>query len=118
MSNVPSSRKAQKLKGEHRQDKEEQRTRDLGRILDTPEGRRFVFDLIDRRCGVFSPSFTGNSETFLREGMRKVGIQVMQEAQEKFKDQYVLMISEAFSLQKRDEIVDEAARSAAQGDEE
>lgn len=118
MSNVASSKKAQKLKKDHLKEKEEQRLRDFGCIMDTPEGRRFVFDLIDRRCGVFSPSYTGNSETYLREGKRAVGIELMQESQEKFSNQYVLMISEAFSLKRRDDLIEEAAKDAAEGEAE
>jgi hypothetical protein len=118
VSNVPSSRKAQKLKQDHIKEKEEQRVRDFGRIMGTPEGRRFIFDLIDRRCGVFSASFTGNSETYLREGKRAVGIEIMTDAQAKFSDDYVLMISEAFSFKKRDDLIEEAAKDAAKGDTE
>jgi hypothetical protein len=118
MSQIQNSKRAQQQLGEHRNLQERQRIRDLGEVMSTPTGRRFLFTLIDKDCRVFSPSYTGNSETFLNEGMRKVGIEKMKEAQEHHKDLYILMITEAFSGQKRDALVEEAAKVTAQGDEE
>jgi hypothetical protein len=110
---LSGSRSAQKTLRDHKKFKEEQKIRDLGVVLSTPEGRRFMFTLIDEDCGVFSSSYTGNSETYLKEGKRHVGIQKMVEVQTHFKDRYVEMISEAFSLKKRDDLVVEAAKQEA-----
>lgn len=48
----------------------------LRSVMQTREGRAFVWQLLIR-CGVFSISFTGNSQTFYKEGMRNVGLMVM-----------------------------------------
>lgn len=42
-------------------------------LLRAEWGKLFLFRLINE-TGVFTPSFTGNSETFYREGRRAVGL--------------------------------------------
>lgn len=49
---------------------------DLRAVLSTAEGRRFVWGLLTF-TGVFKTSFTGNSETFYREGQRNVGLKII-----------------------------------------
>lgn len=49
---------------------------DLKKILATPEGRRFVWGLLEQ-AGVFRSSFTGNSQTFFLEGRRDLGLQLL-----------------------------------------
>jgi len=49
---------------------------DLTRVLASESGRRFLWYLMDR-AHVFRSSFTGNSETFFREGERSVGLFVL-----------------------------------------
>lgn len=56
----------------------QQQEKDLVEILDLPAGRRVLMRLIDS-TGVFSRSFTGNSETFHREGRRSVGLDLIEE---------------------------------------
>jgi hypothetical protein len=51
---------------------------DLKAILSTPEGKRFAWRLLER-CGVYQSSFTGNSETFFKEGSRSVGLWLIDE---------------------------------------
>lgn len=46
---------------------------DLKFILKYAEGRRFLWRLLEL-AGVMQCSFTGNSETFFREGKRSVGL--------------------------------------------
>lgn len=116
--NVAGSKKAQAELKDHRKFKEDQRARDLGWIMQHPEGRRFIFDLLDRRCLLFSASYTGNSETYLREGRRAVAIDITREVQKQYPNEYVLMITEAFSTMKRDALVEEGAARVAQGDDE
>jgi hypothetical protein len=118
VSNVAGSRQAQRELDRHRKDKEAQTLRDLRWVMSTAQGRRFMFDLIDQRCLVFSPSYTGNSETYLREGRRIVGIEVMREVQKECAAEYVQMMSEAFNLKKRDDLVEAAAQTIAEGDDE
>ncbi len=118
MSDVSSNTKAQKLFKEHKKQQETIHDRDLATIMAMPEGRRYVFRLIDEVCGVFKPSYTGSSETYLREGKRAVGIAVMLEVQTKCTAQYVEMIKEAFNLKERDKLVAEGARQVAADDQE
>lgn len=51
---------------------------DYNAVLATPEGERLIYHII-AMCGVFNSSFTGNSETFFREGKRSIGLKVMSE---------------------------------------
>lgn len=53
---------------------------DLGAVLKTPEGRRFVYRLCFDTCAILAGTFTGNSETFWREGKRSVGVFLWAEA--------------------------------------
>lgn len=115
---IQTSRKAQRELRSRKDDLETIRIGDLKFILSEAAGRRFVFDLIDRRCLVFSPSYTGNSETYLREGMRKVGIEMMQEVQKLFPEQYVKMINEQFNLQRQNALVEEGAKRLAAEDDQ
>lgn len=59
----------------------ERETQDLKRLLDLPEGRRFMRRLMGF-CRVFETSMTGNSQTFFNEGMRNVGLMVIREIAE------------------------------------
>lgn len=45
-------------------------------IMSNKRGRRFVWRLLDK-AGVYRSSFTGNSETFFREGQRNLGLQIL-----------------------------------------
>lgn len=55
-----------------------QARRDVEALLAVPEFRRFIMRLIDE-TGVFARSFTGNSETFFREGQRAVGLSLIEQ---------------------------------------
>lgn len=118
MSELSSSPKGQRALKQHEKAKEQQRVADMKWIMSDPRGRRFMFALLDQRCIVFSRSYTGSSETYLREGRRAVGIELMEELQEKFSDQYVTMVGEAFHIKKHDDLVVEAAKEIAKGDED
>lgn len=50
----------------------EQQGRDVAVLLDQVEFRRFLRRYL-ARCNVFQSTFTGNSETFFREGQRSIG---------------------------------------------
>lgn len=49
---------------------------DLKWLMGSRRGRRIVWRLIER-TGFFQSSFTGNSETFFREGARAVGLRLV-----------------------------------------
>lgn len=52
----------------------------LKAMLNTPLTRWFLMRLLDR-TGVYSKSFTGNSETFFKEGKREIGRLVLADIQ-------------------------------------
>jgi len=54
---------------------------DLKQVLSTNEGKRFIWRYLEK-CGVFTSSFTGNSETFFKEGGRNIGLQLLADVQE------------------------------------
>lgn len=114
---VQSSRGAQRELRSRKDTLDKIRARDLASVMSTVEGRRFIFDLLDRRCLVFSQSYTGNSETFLREGMRKVGIELMKEVQDTLTDLYVRMLNEQLTMQQQNRLAEEAAKSVAATEE-
>lgn len=62
--------------GEREELAEEQALADMRAVLDTPEGRRVLRALV-AFCGVFHTTFTGNSETFFKEGGRNVGLKIL-----------------------------------------
>lgn len=49
---------------------------DLKYILDSEQGRRFIWKQLER-CGVFKSSFTGSSETYFLEGQRNIGLKLL-----------------------------------------
>ncbi len=111
---VQDDRKAQKALTDHRRNVARRRLKVLQDVMGTVEGREFIYDLIDNRCGMFGSSFTGDSKTFLREGMRKIAIDLTKDIQENCTELYVAMISEAFNLKQRERLVEESAQAIAQ----
>lgn len=71
----------------------EQEAADFKWLMSDKRGRRIVWGLLER-TGLYKSSFTGNSETFFREGARNVGLQYMALVHEHCADKYNLMVSE------------------------
>lgn len=71
----------------------EQAVEDFQGLMDDPRFRRFAWRLLEK-TGVFRSSFTGNSETFFREGARNVGLWLMDDLHTHTPDAYVLMLKE------------------------
>jgi hypothetical protein len=68
-------------------------TEDIKWLMKGKQGRRIVWGLLEK-TGVFRSSFTGNSETFFREGMRNVGLMLLAQINESCPEQYTLMVQE------------------------
>lgn len=66
---------------------------DMKWFMGAKRGRRIAYRILDR-SGVFRSSFTGNSETFFREGMRNVGLILLNQIHEVVPESYVLMMKE------------------------
>lgn len=71
---------------------------DLRHVMATRQGRRFVNRLLDQ-TGLNARSFTGNSETFFREGRRSVGLELLGDINEHAFPEYVQMLQEAKAKQ-------------------
>jgi len=72
---------------------------DLGFVMSTPEGRRFLNRiLVD--CGIFRISYAGgarNEDTFFNEGMRNVGLKIFKEIDSHFPKEWLMMRQEAMN---------------------
>lgn len=91
------------LKGQEKKATESERERkhaldvaagDFKWLMSDKRGRRIVWKLLES-TGVFRSSFTGNSETFFREGARNVGLMLMSDINTHAPDAYVLMLEES-----------------------
>lgn len=54
---------------------------DLRAVLHLPAGLRLLYRLAFDTCNILGGTFTGNSETFYREGRRSIGVQLWAEVQ-------------------------------------
>jgi hypothetical protein len=73
----------------------QQRESDLRAVLDTPEGRRFVWRLLET-SNLHGGSYTGEAfSTAFNEGTRAVAMGLLQEAQRVAPNSYVAMVTEA-----------------------
>lgn len=46
-------------------------------VLRTKAGQKIVWEIL-AMCGIYSDTFTGNSQTFYLEGKRAIGLQILQ----------------------------------------
>lgn len=68
-------------------------------VMQTPEGRRFVWWLLSAPCGVFNPSWTGEAMGgAYKEGARGVGIHLMGELQRLCPESYLEMVRDGLSV--------------------
>lgn len=66
---------------------------DLRNVMGSRAGRRTIFRILES-TGLTMQSFTGNSETFFREGKRSIGILLHNELQDICPDLYTTMQTE------------------------
>ena len=71
----------------------EQEIADFKWLMSDKRGRRLVWGLLER-TGVYRISFTGNSETFFREGERNIGLYYVALINEHCPEKYNLMVME------------------------
>lgn len=69
---------------------------DFAWLMQHPQGRRFVWRLMER-AGLYRTTFTGDSTTFYREGIRSFGILLMQLINDHCPDQYMPMVNDGKS---------------------
>jgi len=84
----------------HREDVEQarkverdQEKADFAWLMSDKRGRRFIWRMLET-TGVYRSSFTGNSETFFREGARNVGLKLISDIHEFAPDAYPMMLEE------------------------
>jgi hypothetical protein len=65
-------------------------------LMEDIRGRRIVRRLLET-TGVYRTSFTGNSETFFREGSRNVGLQILNLVMSHAPSQHLPMMTETQS---------------------
>jgi hypothetical protein len=75
---------------------------DIKQLMTHAWGRRLVWRMLEK-SGMYRTSFTGNSETFFREGMRNYGIWLTALINEHCPEQYALMVAEAKEATKEHE---------------
>jgi hypothetical protein len=66
---------------------------DLRTVMSTRQGRRFVWRLLEM-TGIYRSSYTGNADTYFREGARNVGLVLMHDIQEHCFDHFVEVMRE------------------------
>jgi hypothetical protein len=70
-----------------------QETEDLKWLLSDKRGRRVLWRILER-TGLYRTSFTGNSETYFREGQRDIGLQLLSLITANCPEKYGLMMTE------------------------
>ncbi len=61
--------------------------------MSTPSGRMFIGRIL-KSTGYMTPSYTGSSETYFREGRRSIGLQIYNELEEVCPDLLDQMVKE------------------------
>jgi hypothetical protein len=85
---------------------------DLAHVMSDVRGRRFLWDTLGR-TGLYTTSFTGNSETFFREGRRSFGLELLARLTAVAPDLYLTMQAEAMA----EDAKHAAADAAIEGEE-
>lgn len=67
---------------------------DIKFVMSSKQGRRVVWRLL-AKAGIYKSSFTGNSETFFNEGMRAVGLFLLDEVMRNSPDAFMQMTLES-----------------------
>lgn len=90
---------------------------DFKEVVSTAPGRRFMWRLINARCGVTSSSYSSDPyATAFGEGQRGVGIKLLNDMQEVAPEQYVVMLTEALRQQHEDAHVKASAEKSARAE--
>lgn len=84
---------AQRAIDEQAQQEKQIEIDDFKFVMEDKRGRRFVWRLLEK-CGVFRTSFTGDSETFFKEGQRNVGLAILALVHEACPEKYTVMLKE------------------------
>lgn len=95
-----------------------QKKRDLFEIMQTPNGRRFIYALIFDRLG-FTSVYPGSDAGIHRqEGKRQVAFDLTDEIQSNYPDLWILMVQEQLAMINNDAILRKAAEAAVPEEDE
>lgn len=81
---------------QHRANRQETLKADLVWLMEQPRGRRVLWGIMEE-AGLFRTSFTGNSETFLREGERNVALRLQAQLIWADRQKFAAMLQEQIS---------------------
>jgi len=76
---------------EDQKDIEKDLTHDIQTVLSIPEGQNFIWWILEL-SGVFVSSYTGNSDTYLNEGKRLIGLEIVHRSVQASPDNFMKMI--------------------------
>ena len=62
-------------------------------VMGDPRGRRVVWRILEK-AGIYRSSYTGNSETFFREGERNIGLMLLAEMMATCPELHIAMLQE------------------------
>lgn len=96
-----SSQDKEKLKASKRQEREDN---DIKKLLTQVEFRRFVWRLLTF-TEIYKTSFTGNSTTFFKEGVRSVGLWILGAVMRANKMAFAQMQQEFYSERTSEEFI-------------
>lgn len=71
----------------------EQYESDFNWLMNAPQGRRLMRGLL-RDTGIYEKSYTGNSETFYKEGRRSVGLDLLADVNTLCPTNFITMLEE------------------------
>ena len=71
-------------------------------LMGHEQGRRIVWGILDL-AGVFRSSYTGDAETFFREGQRNIGLILLAQINEHCPAQYAQMVDEQSNGRRSDD---------------
>ncbi len=91
--NLQAGRARKEAAQDQRKSKRDQQIEDIKWQMSTKQGRRVMWRLMEK-AGIFRTSFTGNSETFFREGHRNLGLEFMADINAYCIHEYALMVEE------------------------
>lgn len=83
---------------------------DMRWLMSGPRGRRIIHGILEA-AGIWRTSFTGNSETYFREGMRNIGLMVLAQINDACADSYTTMMQEAKENDRRSRNNDDGTSS-------
>lgn len=69
-------------------------------VLKEAPGRRLIYHILGM-CGIYHVSMTGNSYTYFNEGMRQVGVTILNEITEADEGAYIAMQTEELERKRK-----------------